>query len=354
MTSTRLTTYPVRVHGAMSPVAARPARAVRPRARLSARERRYHVGRSPRAGTAARASSTPGASVFGLDGVKNFRDLAEATGAVKPGRAFRTATPGEATEADASLILRRLNVKSLVDLRSDDEFEPILGEVQSSFETRPFSRADETSRRALVVAGDAPRTRYLVPMLDYDRYYGAIYERMSFLDKAKAAVFSAQATLVDPAPERRLFVSKVNAGGLKLLNEVMLDTSGPEIRAALRVVASASPARPCAFYCKVGKDRTGLIAALALHCCGASEAQIVDDYARSDGTHRTQARAALGGGRVEAGLAIDYSRFRGAPAEVMEHALAHAKRKHGSLDGYLDHVGFGADDRERLRRALCD
>ena len=330
-------------------MAARPARVARPAARWSARERRCHVGRSPRAGTTARASSAPG--VFGLDAVRNFRDLAEATVAVKPGRAFRTATLGEATEADASLILRRLNVKSLVDLRSDDEFEPILGEVQSSFETRPFSRADETSRRALVVAGDAPLTRYLVPMLDYDRYYGAIYERMSFLDKAKAAVFSAQATLVDPAPERRLFVSKVNAGGLKLLNEVMLDTSGPEIRAALGVVASASPARPCAFYCKVGKDRTGLIAALALHCCGASEAQIVDDYARSDGT---QTRTALGGGRVEAGLAIDYSRFRGAPAEVMEHALAHAKRKHGSLDGYLDHVGFGADDRERLRRALCD
>ena len=329
-------------------MAARPARAARPRARWSARERRYHVGRSPRAGTAARASSTPGASVFGLDGVKNFRDLAEATSAVKPGRAFRTATLGEATEADASLILRRLNVKSLVDLRSDDEFEPILGAVQSTFETRSFSRAD--SPRRFVAAGDAP-TRYLVPMLDYDRYYGAIYERMTVLEKAKAAVFSAQAMLVDPTNQRRLFVSKVNAGGLRLLNEVMLDTSGPEIRAALGVVASASPARPCAFYCKVGKDRTGLIAALALHCCGASEAQIVDDYARSDGT---QTRTALGGGRVEAGLAIDYSRFRGAPAEIMEHTLAHAKRKHGSLDGYLDHVGFGADDRERLRKALCE
>jgi protein tyrosine/serine phosphatase len=334
----------------MTPAAARPARVARPRARWSARERRCHVGRSPRAGTPARASSTPGASVFDLDGVKNFRDLAEATDAVKPGRAFRTATPGEATEADASLILRRLNVKSLVDLRSDDEFEPILGEVQSAFETRWFSRADAPTDE-WPVAGDAP-TRYLVPMLDYDRYYGAIYERMSALEKAKAAVFSAQATLVDPTNQRRLFVSKVNAGGLRLLNEVMLDTSGPEIRAALGVVASASETRPCAFYCKVGKDRTGLIAALALHCCGASEAQIVDDYVRSDGN--ALRKAALGGGRVEAGLAIDYSRFRGAPAEVMEHALAHAKRKHGSLDGYLNHVGFGADDRERLRRALCD
>ena len=333
----------------MSSVVTRPARVARPPARWSAREWRCHVERCPRADTTARASSTLGASGFGLDGVKNFRDLSEATDAVKPGRVFRTATPGEATEADASLILRRLNVKSLVDLRSDDEFEPNLGPVQSTFETRSFSRADPP-RRDLVADHDAP-TRYLVPMLDYDRYYGAIYERMTFLEKAKAAVFSAQATLVDPTNQRRLFVSKVNAGGLRLLNEVMLDTSGPEIRAVLDVLASASPAKPCAFYCKVGKDRTGLIAALALHCCGASEAQIVADYARSDGT---QAKAALGGSRVEAGLAIDYSQFRGAPAAIMAHALAHAKRKHDSLDGYLDHIGFGANDRERLRTALCD
>ena len=94
---------------------------------------------------------------------------------------------------------------------------------------------------------------------------------------------------------------------------------------------------------------TGYVAALALHCCGVSEDDIVADYHRSDAA----GSSALGGGKIERGLSIDYSRFRGAPKEVMEHALEHARRKHGSVDGYLDSIGFDSDARYRLARALC-
>ena len=38
--------------------------------------------------------------------------------------------------------------------------------------------------------------------------------------------------------------------------------------------------QPCLFFCKLGKDRTGLMAALVLAACGASEEEIVADYAR--------------------------------------------------------------------------
>ena len=48
-----------------------------------------------------------------------------------------------------------------------------------------------------------------------------------------------------------------------------LDSSGPELCAALSVVAATTEDTPLAFYCKAGKDRTGLVAALSLHCCGA-------------------------------------------------------------------------------------
>jgi hypothetical protein len=34
------------------------------------------------------------------------------------------------------------------------------------------------------------------------------------------------------------------------------------------------------FFCKIGKDRTGLLAALVLSCCGASDDEIVSDYMR--------------------------------------------------------------------------
>ena len=34
------------------------------------------------------------------------------------------------------------------------------------------------------------------------------------------------------------------------------------------------------FFCKLGKDRTGLLAALVLAACGATDDQIVADYTR--------------------------------------------------------------------------
>ena len=37
---------------------------------------------------------------------------------------------------------------------------------------------------------------------------------------------------------------------------------------------------PVIFFCKLGKDRTGLISMLVLSCCRASEQEIISDYAR--------------------------------------------------------------------------
>lgn len=304
----------------------------------------------------ADASRSTVPSTMGLEKILNFRDLADAGGALVPGRVFRTATPGGASEFDAETVLGRLGVRALLDLRSDDEFEPDPGLVQDAFEIRAFDRGDdadaslaEWSRAVGADAAARRLVRYHAPLLDYDRYYAEIFRRMGKWEKVKAVAFSAQAKLVDPTNQRRLFVGKVNDGGLYLLNEVMLDSSGPEIRAALEVMSNVTEDAPLAFYCKAGKDRTGIVAALALHCCGVSEDDIVADYHRSDAA----GSSALGGGKIERGLSIDYSRFRGAPKEVMEHALEHARRKHGSVDGYLDSIGFDSDARYRLARALC-
>ncbi len=38
----------------------------------------------------------------------------------------------------------------------------------------------------------------------------------------------------------------------------------------------------CWYLVQIGKDRTGLIAALILAACGATDDEIVSDYARSD------------------------------------------------------------------------
>ena len=106
-----------------------------------------------------------------LEGVLNFRDLAEACeGVVAPGRVYRTATVGKATVDDAGRILDDLRVTRLLDLRSADEFEDEPGPVQSAFELRAFERlssnvndADDGFWFDLVVADDARQLRKVEP-----------------------------------------------------------------------------------------------------------------------------------------------------------------------------------------------
>ena len=60
----------------------------------------------------------------------------------------------------------------------------------------------------------------------------------------------------------------------------MLDTSGDQIVAALRVLASPD-ALPAVFHCTAGKDRTGLLSAIVLSLVGVPDETVVADYALS-------------------------------------------------------------------------
>lgn len=49
----------------------------------------------------------------------------------------------------------------------------------------------------------------------------------------------------------------------------------------VQIISAALAARqPTMFFCKLGKDRTGLLAALVLASCGATDDQLVADYTR--------------------------------------------------------------------------
>jgi Tyrosine phosphatase family len=50
---------------------------------------------------------------------------------------------------------------------------------------------------------------------------------------------------------------------------------------ALQIIrAAAERGEATLFFCKIGKDRTGLMAALVLAACGATNDEIISDYNR--------------------------------------------------------------------------
>ena len=86
----------------------------------------------------------------------------------------------------------------------------------------------------------------------------------------------------------------------------------------------------------MGKDRTGIIAALILTCLGATREQLLVDYVRSDAYHAV----ALGGLEKDKRLAgVDWDVFARAPATAMRCTLAWVSGKYGSVEGYMDDIG---------------
>ena len=62
---------------------------------------------------------------------------------------------------------------------------------------------------------------------------------------------------------------------------LMVDASRDRLAAALTAIAEAPPGG-VVLHCHAGRDRTGVVVALALHLAGASAESIATDYALSD------------------------------------------------------------------------
>lgn len=106
------------------------------------------------------------------------------------------------------------------------------------------------------------------------------------------------------------------------------------------------------FHCSVGKDRTGVAAALLLELAGAPDDRIVADYARSaeELAPVVEERAASFQKR---GISPHIGRLMmDAPPEAMEATLEFLRGRWGSAAGYLGALGLGADTVAAVRARM--
>jgi protein-tyrosine phosphatase len=140
------------------------------------------------------------------------------------------------------------------------------------------------------------------------------------------------------------------AGDLSHFYLTYLDQAGDEVVAALRVLTEDTSGA-VVVHCAAGKDRTGVIVALALVVAGVRRADIVADYA-------------LTGERIEAirdrlAASPTYAEdMRNRPLDdmrphalSMRHFLDRLDERGGPL-AWLTEQGFGPDEQAALRRRL--
>ncbi|MFT4083654.1 MAG: tyrosine-protein phosphatase [Nocardioides sp.] len=143
---------------------------------------------------------------------------------------------------------------------------------------------------------------------------------------------------------------------LDTVYDAMLDRHGARLTNAVRLIAHSGQ-DAVLVHCTAGKDRTGLVVALALLAVDVHRDDVVLDYSH---TERHLAGAwvdAMLAKMHAAGYSADTSLLAlvsASPASLLERIVDRWEREWGSPLGFLRAHGFTADDHAALRAALLN
>jgi len=123
--------------------------------------------------------------------------------------------------------------------------------------------------------------------------------------------------------------------------------------AALRALTAAGDGASVV-HCAAGKDRTGVVCALALAVAGVPHDEIVADYGMTaDVIDALVAKLAASPTYAEDMVTRDVASHT-PRAETMDRVLTLLEERHGGPSGWLDAHGFGDDEQAALRARLRD
>lgn len=261
-----------------------------------------------------------------LPGAWNFRDVSETTGALRPGRLFRSSELSRLEDGGREELLR-LGVADVADLRSPREVTrrgPGLVPTGVGIHLLPFPD----------LAGDqspdssAPHE---------DAFRNMMAEKP---DDDSAADVAARYMLEEYERFPTLAGSR---------------------RAVQRVVSLLASGRPVLAHCFAGKDRTGFAVATALEAAGVDRDAVMADYLRSNAAvdalrERIVESLRRRDGMTDEVLSFAESRLTEEVLGVREEYLSSARRvldeTYGGLPQFLAAAGVADETVARLRMRL--
>jgi len=239
-----------------------------------------------------------------FDSVTNFRDIGgyrtRQGYTIAWRRVFRSGEFARITRSDLKRLMEEISPASVVDLRSQFEVE----------------------RQGIGLISEA----------------GIKYHNICFM------------TDDDPGANASRYAHCTNMGEFYLEMARQKDY-GKRIIEALEVIADPKN-HPIVFHCAVGKDRTGMLAAVLLSLLGVAEKDIIEDYALSE-PYMDELLAKLRNNPGENGGVLpipDY--FWKASPESMALFLSTLCKEYGSMNDYLTAHGAASSLPKRLQKAL--
>lgn len=143
---------------------------------------------------------------------------------------------------------------------------------------------------------------------------------------------------------------------LSSLYRTIIEEFGANLARAVRAIAGSGDT-PVLVHCTAGKDRTGLVIALALLAVGVDRASVVTDYAQTEVNLRGVWSATMLARIIaEAGMiSPDLEEIvTASPAAVLEEIIDRIERDYGSAGEYLIANGMTAEELVLLREAIIE
>jgi protein-tyrosine phosphatase len=255
-----------------------------------------------------------GVTWIDLEGAVNVRDLGGTPtsdgGSIVAGRLLRSENLQELTERDITRLVDDIGVTTVVDLRSTNE---------------------------VTIEGPAPLDA--LPGVRHV-YHPVLREFLDVNDTVKAALLT-EAAEADTAryPDDPMCGHYLG----------YLENRPEEVTGALRAIATAPGA--AIVHCAAGKDRTGVVVALALTVAGVEPEPVVADYVAS--TEKIEAIIErLARSKMYAGVSATPIRAHSPRSETMKAFLEQLDARYGGIEAWLAGHGFGPDEVAGLRAKL--
>ncbi|KAI1108838.1 tyrosine phosphatase [Nemania sp. NC0429] len=233
---------------------------------------------------------------------------------IRKGVLFRSSEPSRLTDDGAAQLSQQLGIRMVYDLRSTVEITRGL-DSKHGF---PIREWEGSERRFVPVFLDQDYSPEALAVR-YKNYAAESAE--GFIEAYKDILAAA----TDPSNEFQPF--KTILGHLAAVPD-----------------ASSSPVpSPCLVHCTAGKDRTGVIVALALSLCGVPDEAVVHEYNLTEIGLRSRLEELVKHVSSNPQIGIDVEgarRMIGAKKEAMLGTLAHIRTQYGSVEQCVIDLGI--------------
>ncbi|KAF2077577.1 hypothetical protein CYY_001118 [Polysphondylium violaceum] len=192
----------------------------------------------------------------------------------------------------------------------------------------------------------ALRKRYCIPLINSKFFLEGVYH--SAPENTKLKCTAARYLLFNDNIGAYMLMDHLNNLGIIEMYKLTLMYTQEEILTIMRIFKNKEN-YPIMYFCSLGKDRTGMTTAILLSCLGVPRDIIIEDYAKSElniAPFMEQIR------RYFTRVGLSKEEFVRSHRETMAGLLTWIDEAYGSMDRYLECIGFSLEEQQELRDNL--